>query len=455
METRANYVAVGIFTLLTLLAAFGFVYWTARYGDSTDRVPLIVTIPGSAAGLSRGSPILFNGIRIGEVKVISLDPQNPQLAIAQAEVDPLTPIKASTRASLTIQGLTGQAYIELTGGSGAEPNLITEDRTEPLIIQADPSFFNDIIASARLLLSRTEGILDTLDSTITDLRGPVTQTVKNTETFTAALAGRTDEIDAFLAGIGDIGEAAKSIAQKADPVLARTEEILNAVEPEQVRATLDNVALFTERLANSSNQFQDIVDEAKLTLEDTRGLVGKANEAMSRVNDIAGSVAPEDVSKVMADIKAASEQARKAVDDVSGLTGRVAGRGDDVDRIITNVDEMMARLNTASVRVDGVLAKVDALLGSGEANGLGTELSATLAAYRKLADSLNARIPAIAAGLEQFSTSGLRDVGRSVSNAERSISRIEEAITDLSRNPQRIITGGSGEVRTYDGRQRR
>ena len=58
-------------------------------------------------------------------------------------------------------------------------------------------------------------------------------------------------------------------------------------------------------------------------------------------------------------------------------------------------------------------------------------------------------------GLARFSGQGLRDVEALVRDSRRSVARIEEAITDLGRNPQRIITGGEGEVRQYDGRARR
>ena len=68
METKANYVAVGIFTVLAVLAAFGFVYWTAAVGDRGETAVLRVRIPGSASGLGRGSAVLFNGIKAGDVQ---------------------------------------------------------------------------------------------------------------------------------------------------------------------------------------------------------------------------------------------------------------------------------------------------------------------------------------------------------------------------------------------------
>lgn len=68
METKANYVLVGVFTLLVSLLAFGFVYWIARYGEARDSLPLDVRIQGSVTGLGIGSQVLFNGIKVGDVR---------------------------------------------------------------------------------------------------------------------------------------------------------------------------------------------------------------------------------------------------------------------------------------------------------------------------------------------------------------------------------------------------
>ena len=65
METKANYVAVGAFTLLLLLAMFGLVWWTAGGGGASDVATLRIRIPGSASGLGRGSAVLFNGVKVG------------------------------------------------------------------------------------------------------------------------------------------------------------------------------------------------------------------------------------------------------------------------------------------------------------------------------------------------------------------------------------------------------
>ena len=131
------------------------------------------------------------------------------------------------------------------------------------------------------------------------------------------------------------------------------------------------------------------------------------------------------------------------------------GRADDIDQTIRDAHQLAQRLNAASVRVDGILAKVDNLLGSGEANGVMADARATLKSFKQVADTLNARLGTITDNLARFSGQGLQNIEALVQDSRRSINRIEEAVTDFERNPQRILSGGAGEVRQFDGRTRR
>ena len=108
------------------------------------------------------------------------------------------------------------------------------------------------------------------------------------------------------------------------------------------------------------------------------------------------------------------------------------------------------------MRVDGILVKVDNLLGSGEAEGLVADASDTLKSFKQVADTLNSRLGAITDGLARFSGQGLRDVEALVQRQPPLDQPDRRAPSPTSsRNPQRIITGGDGAVRQYDGRARR
>ena len=131
METKANYAIVGFFTVAVVAAAFLFVFWMSQYGRSGPMADLIVRIPGSANGLSVGSPVRFNGIQIGSVKSLAIDATDPNYSVAFTQVNQDAPIYESTKAILEIQGLTGAAYIELSGGKPGGVNLLEEAANDP------------------------------------------------------------------------------------------------------------------------------------------------------------------------------------------------------------------------------------------------------------------------------------------------------------------------------------
>src|SRR5262249_52554447 len=87
MGTRANSVVVGLFTLAVILGGFGFVYWFNTIGGAGDRVPYRIVFEGPVSGLRTGASVLFNGIRVGEVTDLRLDPAAPREVIASIAID--------------------------------------------------------------------------------------------------------------------------------------------------------------------------------------------------------------------------------------------------------------------------------------------------------------------------------------------------------------------------------
>ncbi|MFZ5689883.1 MAG: MlaD family protein [Pseudomonadota bacterium] len=147
METRANYILIGLFTLATILGAFGFVYWFHHVGGTGERMTYRVMFQGPIGGLRSGASVTFNGIRVGEVTELSLDPKDPKNSIATISVEASTPVRADTEVSLDSQGLTGIAVLALRGGSSsAGPVTATMDDT-PLLV-AGSSASQDMMAAA-------------------------------------------------------------------------------------------------------------------------------------------------------------------------------------------------------------------------------------------------------------------------------------------------------------------
>jgi len=457
METRANYVIVGIFTLGAILAAFAFVYWTAAIGDKGETIMLRVRIPGSASGLGRGSFVLFNGVKVGDVKRVYIDVDNPTVAIADTEIDRMTPITKSTQADIGLAGLTGQANIELRGADPKEVKLLDEAEKEGRIpeITANPSAVTNLLQTAQNIFTRADKVLSELEGFTKDVRGPLTQTVKNVETFSDALAKNSDGIDKFLTAVSSLSDQLKNVSGRLDSTLKAAEGLLNSVDKDQIKSIVANVDTVTANLKETSKQFDTVIGNVNTAVGSINDFAKQTQGTLAKVNGVLDGIDPADVKAALANIQKASASADKAASDIAKVIDKIANRSDDINDTIKNARQLSQRLNDASVRVDGILAKVDKLLGSGEANGVMADARATLKSFKQVADTLNARLGTITDNLARFSGQGLQNVEALVQDSRRSINRIEEAVTDLSRNPQRILSGGDGEVRQFDGRARR
>ena len=123
MEIKARYVLIGLFTLAAIVAGFAFVYWLETTGGLGKRVSYEVRFHNTVSGLLTGSPVLFDGIRVGEVTGLKLVPNEPKEIDVTIAIDASTPVRSDTQASLDFQGLTGVAVVTLTGGSAEAPVL--------------------------------------------------------------------------------------------------------------------------------------------------------------------------------------------------------------------------------------------------------------------------------------------------------------------------------------------
>ena len=197
METKANYTIVGVVIVAIIAAGFFGIYWMATYGKHGETALLEIRIPGSAAGLAVGAPVLFNGIRIGSVRKLTIDGVDPNFVLAMTEVSANAPVYASTKAVLGIQGLTGSAHIELSGGNPKDLNILQEavERGSYAVLTADESSVTNLLATADKIMQRVDKAVTGIEEFVSTAKGPLTQTVQNAEKFSEALAANSDGIE--------------------------------------------------------------------------------------------------------------------------------------------------------------------------------------------------------------------------------------------------------------------
>ncbi|HEY5167299.1 MAG TPA: MlaD family protein [Pseudolabrys sp.] len=232
METRANYVLIGLFTLAVVVGVFGFVYWFQNIGGAGERAFYRVQFDGSVSGLRTGASVLFNGIRVGEVTDLKLNPERPQQVTATISIDKLVAVRPDTQVGLEFQGLTGIAALALKGGSQSSPPL-AGNKTNPPLLVAPPGATQDVTQAARDAMRR-------LDDFIAENQKSFHGALENIDKFSGALARNSERIDKITEGLqnltggadgksGEINEAARSIRQLADHLDSRTAEITTGI----------------------------------------------------------------------------------------------------------------------------------------------------------------------------------------------------------------------------------
>ncbi|WAJ30669.1 MlaD family protein [Antarcticirhabdus aurantiaca] len=388
METRANYVRVGLFTIVVLLLAIGFTYWAVFSQRGSERIPLIVRIEGSVQGLQQGSQVLFNGLPVGLVTSLRIDPNNPRVVIANTEIDPGVPIRTSTEASLGIQGLTGFAFIGLRGGRTDDRDIVAsalEQGTVP-VITARPSEVTDILATARDIADRTNSILGEFENLVGTLSPSVRTTVENVAAtsenvnrFTASLANNSDDIDNFLDSLGQLANTANTVAEGLPETIAAARAVIEAVNPVQVSAIVSNAERITGNLSTASDDVSNAVASVRGAADSFRA-VGEAissNTAgidrflanLGPLSDSATSVAARldttlaDAGRIVAAVNA--DQVSAAVENISGIartindqSGAIASAIENVSGASQSVANLVARVDANRDSIDEALSNV-------------------------------------------------------------------------------------------------
>lgn len=243
METRAHHVLIGAFTIGVFLLALGFVLWMSKSSTDSAWRDYDIVFTEAVTGLSVGGLVQYNGIKVGEVKALSLAPEDPRKVIARVRLDAAAPVREDTRAKLGLQGVTGLAFIQLSGGSPQSPPLRPTAEHPVPVIPSEESALSKLLASGSDIMVTANDIMLRLDRVLSeDNLGRVTSTLQHLDDLTGTLADQR----------GDIGLAVKQLAE-ATTALKKT------------LGTVDTMAESTNTLLR--NDMRTLLQTAQVALD--------------------------------------------------------------------------------------------------------------------------------------------------------------------------------------------
>ncbi len=271
METRANFALIGAFTLAVVFAAFAFVFWFSGTGKTALYQTYELVVRGSVDGLTQGSVVQFNGLKVGSVTHMEIDPKDPGQVKVLIAIDKTTPVKANTRARLEQKGFTGVAVVSLVGGTPGAPDIVASKGETYPRIAAEHSEIQNLLENVQHLAIKATDMVDKLDKLLDANSGSLTASLKNVETFTKTLADNSAPIGNLIHDAANVAHSLRPVAERFDKVLAGAERTVKALDPKTIKGITGNIAGVSSNLnrfsATGLRQYEQLAVDARKAVD--------------------------------------------------------------------------------------------------------------------------------------------------------------------------------------------
>jgi len=245
METKANYLMIGGFVLGVLAFAFVFVFWMSNFAGGGKRY--YVVFESSVAGLTTGSSVGFNGIKVGEVQSFALDAEDARKVHVLISVRDDTPVRENSRASIQSAGLTGGSGVQITPGTPESPFLVASAEIPVPVIEADPGSGQGLFEAGSAALNNANVLLSRLNDLVAENQQSIHTTVTNVEQFTTMLNEKKEEIGLAITDVKDGAQSFKALSGKLEVSLG------------------DNMDGLTRQAKDSIQEFGNFMREGRRT----------------------------------------------------------------------------------------------------------------------------------------------------------------------------------------------
>ena len=227
-----NYAIVGAFVLVLGAVLIAGALWFASGGAFHKKYDLYLAIANeSVAGLNLNAPVKYNGVDVGKVRKIWLEPGNPEQANLFFVIEHGTPVKEDTVAVLKTQGLTGIAYVELSGGSRDSPPLAATAGNKYPVIRTKPSLSTRLENVLTTVLAKLDSTSSNLNAILSDEnRAAFTSALTDIAAVARTLAARRDTLDAGIVNAARTFDNSARASVRLEPVIDRISRGAEAVE---------------------------------------------------------------------------------------------------------------------------------------------------------------------------------------------------------------------------------
>jgi phospholipid/cholesterol/gamma-HCH transport system substrate-binding protein len=291
MDRDANYVAVGAFVLLVIAMAVSFVFWYTDQQDKRTYQRYEIYFPGSVSGLSAGSAVRYLGVDVGKVVRIMLDPQQRKTVQVIADIDSTAPIDDRTRASLSLQGVTGLLFIDLEQDPKAESTGVLAQGQRYPMIRSRRSDFDVLLSNLPALTTHLVELANHFNDVFSDENvRALKATLDNARLASERLPETVHEVQQLVAEV-------RRTTQEVQGTVAELRGLITAGAPD-LTASFANIRQISDNLAKTTARLNTFVTEnepgfsrfSKQSLPEFEQLLRESRQAARDFRDLSRSL---------------------------------------------------------------------------------------------------------------------------------------------------------------------
>lgn len=274
------FIAVAGFFVLPKLRDVGTIY-TVNFRNT------------SVQGLIIGSLVKYRGVEVGRVVGVDVNPMDLDSILVDVKIREGIPVKADMTALLAYVGLTGQKYIEISGGSIGSPNLPAHGEIQTgrgLSETADAIFKNLDTTATRITevlspenVAKFSALLDnaqkgsaSLSSVLESRQKALENTLSNFEKASADLARATEKLAPVT---GDLQHLVKTVESSSQETLGR---ISQRFSEQELGQAIKDLRDFLGTASVSLKKVESVLLEQQSELQRTFANLGVAIENLAR-----------------------------------------------------------------------------------------------------------------------------------------------------------------------------
>ncbi|HEX3603498.1 MAG TPA: MlaD family protein [Steroidobacteraceae bacterium] len=291
MDRDANYVAVGAFVLLVVAMAVSFVFWYTDQQDKRSYQRYEIYFPGSVSGLTAGSPVRYLGVDVGKVVRIKLDPQQHKTVQVIADIDSTAPIDDRTRASLSLQGVTGLLFVDLEQDPKAESTGVMAQGQNYPMIRSRRSDFDVLLSNLPELTTHLVELADHFNNIFSDENvRALKETLDNARLASERLPGTVREVQQLVADV-------RRTTQEVQGTVAELRGVITDASPD-LKTAFANIRQISDNLAKTTTRLNAFVAEnepgysrfSKQSLPEFEQLLRESRQAVRDFRDLSRSL---------------------------------------------------------------------------------------------------------------------------------------------------------------------